>query len=101
MAITEEAVLEALKKVYDPEMGLNVVDLGLIYSVEIEEPLVKVLMTLTARGCPLHDVMSAGVHNAVLAVPGVEEAEVEVVWEPPWHHSMISDEGRKKLKGTR
>ena len=95
--ISKEEVLEALKEVYDPEMPINVVDLGLIYGVEVEGDKVRVKMTMTARGCPMHAYIAGEVRKRLLALEGVGEAEVEVVWEPPWNPTMISEEARKRL----
>ena len=87
----------ALRQVEDPELGCNLVDLGLIYSTEIEADRVCVKMTLTTMGCPMHESLVAGVRTALQAVEGVREAEVEVVWDPPWHPSMMTPAGRAKV----
>jgi metal-sulfur cluster biosynthetic enzyme len=92
--ITEAAVLDALRGVIDPELGCNLVDLGLIYNVTILGSKVSVTMTLTTPGCPMHESLCAGVQAALLNLAGVEEAEVELVWDPPWHPSMMTDVGR-------
>lgn len=97
--VTEEKVMEALRKVYDPEIPVNVVDLGLIYGVEIEGGKVRVRMTMTMRGCPLHYVMTSGARAQLLNTEGVEEAEVELVWDPPWTIDRISPELRRQLAG--
>lgn len=93
-SVTEAAVLDTLRGVIDPELGCNLVDLGLIYSVEILGPKVRVTMTLTTPGCPMHESLCAGVQVALLNLQGVEAAEVELVWDPPWHPSMMTDVGR-------
>ena len=90
-------VEEALRRVEDPELGCNLVDLGLIYSTEIETDRVCVKMTLTTMGCPMHDSLVAGVRAALLTVEGVREADVEVVWDPPWHPSMMTPAGRARV----
>jgi metal-sulfur cluster biosynthetic enzyme len=90
-------VLETLRQVLDPEIDCNIVDLGLIYSVHIEGGRVGVQMTLTTPGCPMHDSIAWGVKAALQNLPGVEEAEVEVVWDPPWNPSMMSDYGRSRV----
>jgi len=95
--VTEEMVLEALKKVYDPEVGLNIVDLGLIYDVRINRGKVGVKMTLTTPSCPLHESLVKGAERVVQGLPGVESARVELVWEPPWNPDMMSDEARRQL----
>ena len=92
--ITEAAILETLRQVIDPELGCNIVDLGLIYSVTITDAKVAVVMTLTTPGCPMHESIRWGAQNALLNLHGVEAAEVEVVWDPPWHPSMMTEFGR-------
>ena len=94
---TREEVMEKLRFCYDPEIPLNIVDLGLIYNVEVEEGDVRVEMTLTAQGCPSHTEISRDVKQTVLGIPGVNTADVRVVWDPPWTPHRISAEGRKKL----
>jgi metal-sulfur cluster biosynthetic enzyme len=93
-AITEQIVLEALRQVIDPELGCNIVDLGLIYGVEITDSKVRVMMTLTTPGCPMHGTISQGAQIVLLGIEGVTDAEVEVVWDPPWDPSMMTEEGR-------
>lgn len=95
--ITEEQVVEALKNCYDPEIPINIVDLGLIYDIRINDGQVKVRMTLTARGCPMHSAITECALEHLKAIPGVKDAEVELVWEPPWSRDMISEEGKKAL----
>ncbi len=91
----ETAVIySALRQVIDPELGCNVVDLGLIYDVSIAGARVVVKMTLTTPGCPMHDSIATGVRYTLLNLGGVEEVEVELVWDPPWHPNMMSDAGR-------
>ena len=92
--ITEEAILQTLRQVVDPELGCNIVDLGLVYSITIEGPKVSVVMTLTTPGCPMHESIRWGVHNALLNLEDVNEVDVEVVWNPPWHPSMMTEAGR-------
>ena len=98
-----DAVWERLKAVYDPEIPVNVVDLGLIYSMEIAEDEergthgVRVQMTLTAPGCGMGPAIAEDARAKVMQVPGVESAEVELVWDPPWHQEMISEEGKMQL----
>ena len=92
--ITEEAILETLRQVIDPELGCNIVDLGLIYSVSITRQKVMVVMTLTTPGCPMHESIRWGAQQALLSLGRVEEAEVEVVWDPPWNPSMMTEYGR-------
>lgn len=94
MNLTETAVLDTLREVIDPELGCNIVDLGLVYSVSIVESSVTVRMTLTTPGCPMHESIRWGAEEALLNLHGVEAAEVIVVWEPPWHPSMMTEVGR-------
>jgi metal-sulfur cluster biosynthetic enzyme len=93
--ITQHLVLEALRQVFDPELGCNIVDLGLIYSIELNGPDVAVLMTLTTPGCPMHESISDGARNALLSLEGVRSATVEIVWDPPWNPSMMTERGRE------
>lgn len=92
--VTQEHVLETLRQVIDPELGCNIVDLGLIYDVTIEGNKVSVTMTLTTPGCPMHESISQGAQIALLGLAGVNEAEIEIVWDPPWHPSMMTEQGR-------
>jgi metal-sulfur cluster biosynthetic enzyme len=84
VAPSVEGVTDALRGVIDPELGLSVVELGLIYGIVVTGGAVEVTMTLTARGCPLHDVMAEWVRAAVRRVPGVERVEVRLTFDPPW-----------------
>ena len=95
--LSEQKVWDQLRNCYDPEIPLNIVDLGLIYDVIINGSIVDVKMTLTAPGCHMGGQIAADVQSKILALEEVEEANVELVWDPPWHQSMISAEGRKKL----
>lgn len=92
-----EAVVNALKDIYDPEIPVNIYDLGLIYNVEIDEGHVLVTMTLTTPHCPVAESMPAEVELRVGAVPGVGDAEVNLVWDPPWSPENMSDEARLEL----
>lgn len=95
--VTEGDIVKALKNCYDPEIPVNVVDLGLVYDIAIEEDKVKVKMTLTAPGCPMHSAIREDALGKIKAVPGVKEADVEIVWDPPWNRDMISEEGKRIL----
>jgi len=90
MAVTGEQVTAALQNVLDPELGMSVVDLGLIYGVDVDGGHVRVTMTLTAPGCPIHDAMSEWVRRAVLDIPGATDAEVTITFDPPWTPDRIS-----------
>jgi FeS assembly SUF system protein len=93
-----EAVVDALKDIYDPEIPVNIYDLGLIYGVEITpENHAKVTMTLTTPHCPVAESMPGEVELRVGAVPGVGDAEVNLVWDPPWDPSKMTDEARLEL----
>ncbi len=99
---SEEAVWNQLKTVFDPEIPVNVVDLGLIYDCQVlskegEGIQVRVKMTLTAPGCGMGPTIAADARAKILAIRGVESAEVELVWDPPWNQGMISEAGRMKL----
>jgi metal-sulfur cluster biosynthetic enzyme len=92
--VNEQMVLDAMRQVIDPEIGCNVVDLGLIYGVAIAGAKVRLQMTLTTPGCPMSESIAQGAQWALLGIDGVEEAEVELVWDPPWHSSMMTETGR-------
>jgi probable FeS assembly SUF system protein SufT len=100
--LDEAAVWDQLKTCYDPEIPVNIVDLGLIYDCAIErqengQALVRVRMTLTAPGCGMGPVIASEAQMRIESLPGVQEACVELVWDPPWDQSMISEEGKMKL----
>lgn len=93
-----EAVIDALKEIYDPEIPVNIYDLGLIYNVEIgPDHHARVLMTLTTPHCPVAESMPGEVELRVGAVPGIGDAEVELVWDPPWDPQKMSDEAKLEL----
>jgi probable FeS assembly SUF system protein SufT len=99
-----EAIWDQLKKVFDPEIPVNIVDLGLVYSMDVtktEEPepgyKVDIAMTLTAPGCGMGPAIAEDAKGKVLLVPGVAAADVRITWEPPWNQQMISEEGKMKL----
>ena len=93
-----ENIVESIRTVYDPEIPVNIFDLGLIYTVEInEDSEVRILMSLTAPGCPVAGEMPGWVAEAIEPLPGVKHVEVELVWEPPWGMDMMSDEARLEL----
>ena len=93
-----EAVVEALKDIYDPEIPVNIYDLGLIYGVEITpEHHARIKMTLTTPHCPVAESMPGEVELRVGSVPGIGDAEVELVWDPPWDPAKMSDEARLEL----
>ena len=97
-----EAVWDQLRKVFDPEIPVNIVDLGLVYSMEVERKpdnafKVNVAMTLTAPGCGMGPAIAEDAKGKILLVPGVGDADVRITWDPPWNQSMISEEGKMKL----
>ena len=93
-----ESIVDACRSVFDTEIPVNIYDLGLIYTIEIdEESVVKVLMSLTAPGCPVAGEMPGWVATAVESVPGVKDVNVELIWEPPWGMEMMSDEAKLEL----
>ena len=95
---SEDAVISAIGSVYDPEIPVNIYELGLIYAIEISDAgYVKVEMTLTAPGCPSAQELPVQAREAIMAVPGVTECEVETVWDPPWDPSRMSEEARLSL----
>lgn len=98
---SEDLVWDALRGCYDPEIPINIVDLGLIYDMQIEDDgecrKVFVKMTLTAQGCGMGPVIADDAKNRITSLGGVEEAAVDIVWDPPWNPKMISEEGKKVL----
>jgi len=95
--VTMEDIMKALKECYDPEIPVNVWDLGLIYDVAVDGDKVHVKMTLTAPGCPMHSFISREVKEKLQSVSGVKEATVEVVWDPPWSPDKMSPEAKAQL----
>lgn len=95
--LNEALVYQALRNCKDPEIPVNIVDLGLIYDVRITEDLVQVKMTLTTQGCGMGGHISQEAEEQIRALPGVRTASVEIVWDPPWDPTMISPEGKKTL----
>ncbi|MBK7283282.1 MAG: SUF system Fe-S cluster assembly protein [Sphingomonadales bacterium] len=92
-----EAVIAALKEIYDPEIPVNIYDLGLIYNVEVNEGHALVTMTLTTPHCPVAESMPGEVELRVGSVPGIGDAEVNLVWDPPWSPAAMTDEARLEL----
>src|ERR1043166_9569118 len=100
--VTDQLVLERLKTVFDPEIPVNVVDLGLVYDVQVSKLAegnhkVNVKMTLTAQGCGMGPSIAGDAQMKILGIPTVDEANVELVWDPPWNPSMISPDGKKQI----
>ena len=96
-SVLHDRVVAALKTIYDPEIPVNIYDLGLIYRVEVKNRFVEVDMTLTAPGCPVAQTFPGMVEGTVKLVPGVEDAVVDLVWDPPWRQEMISEAARLEL----
>ena len=96
MAITKEKVLEALSHVYDPEIPIDIVNLGLVYDVEIDGNIVNLKMTMTSPGCPSREIILES-QTLVSELDEVKEANVEVVWDPPWTPEKMSDEARASM----
>ena len=95
--LTEDEVYEVLRECYDPEIPVNIVDLGLVYGVKLEADVVHVTMTLTAPGCHMGAAISNEVQDKLLGIPGCRDANIELVWDPPWTPKMMSAEARKRL----
>ena len=95
--ITEEIVLEQIKQVIDTDVGLNIVDMGLIYGVDINDDIVDITMTLTSPGCPAAPQLLNGSQTVVQQLDGVEEVNINVVWTPPWDPEMMSEEAKDEL----
>jgi metal-sulfur cluster biosynthetic enzyme len=92
--VDREEIVNALHGVEDPELGMDIVELGLFYDVEIAGPKVKVIHTLTSMGCPAGPMIQEDIHNATAAVEGVEEVEVELTFDPPWTPDKMSDDAK-------
>jgi metal-sulfur cluster biosynthetic enzyme len=92
--VTKDDVLEALHQVEDPELGMDVVDLGLVYDVEVEGPKVKVLHTLTSMGCPVGPMIQEDIQRVAAELPGVEDVEIELTFDPPWTPDKMSDDAK-------
>lgn len=92
-----EDVREQLRNCYDPEIPVNIFDLGLIYDVRIEEEDVHIKMTFTSSECPAARAIPAEVQQKVGQIPGVAHTNIDIVWDPPWHPRMISPEGKREL----
>ena len=95
--ISEEKVLELLKGVIDPEIGLDIVSLGLVYKVEVNEESINVTMTLTTPGCPMHSSITEWVNNILLQAEPDKNVNVNLVWEPRWTPELMTDDAKEKL----
>ena len=93
----EDEIRECLRTVYDPELGVNIIDLGLVYEIDFQEGDVFIRMTLTTPGCPMHDTIVGGVERALKGLDQVNSVKVDVVWQPPWSPGQMSDEAKEQL----
>jgi len=95
--VTKEDVVKVLRDCYDPEIPINVWDLGLVYDINIDGDKVHVKMTLTAPGCPMHTMISQDVKSKLESIEGIKQGTVEMVWEPPWSPDKMSEEAKAQL----
>jgi metal-sulfur cluster biosynthetic enzyme len=95
--INEALIRETLRQVIDPELDCNIVDLGLVYGIAIDAAKVSVTMTLTTPGCPMHESIAWGVQSALLNLEGIEEVDVQLVWDPPWTPARMSARARADM----
>lgn len=94
----EQIIIEVLKNIFDPEIPVNIYELGLIYEININDQFeVKIVMTLTTPNCPVAESMPVEVHESVAGIPEVKSAEVELTFEPPWDQELLSDEAKLEL----
>ena len=93
----EEMVREALRHVMDPELDCNIVDLGLIHRIIIHKAKVTIEMTLTTPGCPMHESIARGAQAAIHRLDGVDDVEVNLVWDPPWSPARMTEQGRTRM----
>ena len=91
---TKDDVFEALRQVEDPELGMDIVELGLLYDVEVEGPKVKVIHSLTSMGCPAGPLIQEDIHRVASELPDVEDVEVELTWDPPWTPDRMSEDAK-------
>ena len=91
---TRDEVIEALRQVEDPELGMDIVDLGLLYDVEVEGPRIKVTHSLTSMGCPVGPLIQEDINRVARELPGVEDVDVELTWDPPWTPDKMSDDAK-------
>ena len=93
----KEKIIDEIKKIYDPELPVNIYDLGLIYDVKVEENKAKIKMTLTTPNCPVAESLPKEVKEGAMQVEGIEDVDLELVWDPPWSKDMISDAAKLEL----
>jgi metal-sulfur cluster biosynthetic enzyme len=92
--MTRDDVIEALRSVEDPELGMDIVELGLLYDAEVQGPRVKVLYSLTSMGCPAGPLIQQNIEEVVRSLPEVEDVETELTWDPPWTPDKMSDDAK-------
>ena len=97
--VTEDQVIDILKTCYDPEIPLNLYDLGVIYGIDIQDDKVFLTMTLTAPGCPMAGTIGPEVENRLLEIEGINDSQVEIVWDPQWTPEMLRPEAKELLSG--
>jgi metal-sulfur cluster biosynthetic enzyme len=97
MTTTEEQVRDALREVYDPELGINIVDLGLVYDIDLADGRADITATLTSPGCPLGPEIVANVRRALSVFEDVDDVQMHIVFSPPWHPGMMSDDAKDEL----
>tara|TARA_Y100001980_G_C14377554_1_gene180566 strand:+ start:63 stop:359 length:297 start_codon:yes stop_codon:yes gene_type:complete len=93
----KEKVIEEIKKIYDPEIPVNIYELGLIYNIEIIDTNVKIKMTLTTPNCPVAESLPKEVKNSIMELDGVKNVELDLVWDPPWDKTMMSEAAKLEL----
>ena len=93
----KDKIIDELKKIYDPELPVNIYDLGLIYDVKVEENKAKIKMTLTTPNCPVAESLPKEVKEGAMQVEGIEDVDLELVWDPPWSKDMMSDAAKLEL----
>ena len=93
----KEKIIEEIKKIYDPEIPVNIYELGLIYEVKVKEKNVSVKMTLTTPNCPVAESLPKEVKDSIMNIDGVEKVDLDLVWDPPWDKSMMSEAAKLEL----
>ena len=94
---TKDKIISEIKKIYDPELPVNIYDLGLIYDVQVNEKKAKIIMTLTTPNCPVAESLPKEVKDGVMQVEEIEDVDLELVWDPPWNKEMMSDAAKLEL----
>ena len=97
MTDLKEKIIEEIRKIYDPEIPVNIYELGLIYDVKVEKDLAKVKMTLTSPNCPVAESLPKEVEDSIMQVEGIKKVDLELVWDPPWDKNMMSEAAKLEL----